>query len=184
MTAAAKEEKGGKDAASTTKEDQVPLKEEEEEEEDRAGEEVVVGETRVDDERVDVLAQLFPGRPRTSLGAVLRECRGDLVKALEKCTRSVGRLGYYVPFIQIQILTYIRSGRELLMQQATLAATAATKASAAAPGGGDGAAAAHSAFSAMALASSNNNGGTRAPPLSSLGAHSMMHMQVGCTQLG
>ena len=69
------------------------------------------------------------------------------------------------------------------MQQATLAATAATKASAAAPSGGDdnagaAAGAAHSAFSAMALASSNNNGGTRAPPLSSLGAHSMMHMQL------
>ena len=89
---AAKEEKGG-EAASTT-EDQVPLKEEEEE--DRAEE---VGETRVDD-RVDVLAQLFPGRPRASLGAVLRECRGDLVKALEKCTRSVEMVGF-VPFIQM-----------------------------------------------------------------------------------
>ena len=103
MTAAAKEEKGGKEAASTT-EDQVPLKEEEGDDDDRAEE---VGEIRVDD-RVDVLAQLFPGRPRASLGAVLRECRGDLVKALEKCTRSVEMLGF-VPFMRISLR--LTSGR-------------------------------------------------------------------------
>ena len=101
---AAKEEKGGKEAASTT-EDQVPLKEEGDDDDDRAEE---VGEIRVDD-RVDVLAQLFPGRPRASLGAVLRECRGDLVKALEKCTRFVEEILGFVPSIQISLR--LTSGR-------------------------------------------------------------------------
>ena len=52
---------------------------------------------------VDILGQIFPARSRHALENVLRECNGDLVRALERCARS---------------------GREMLMQHAAAAAMA------------------------------------------------------------
>ena len=39
---------------------------------------------------LDVLGQIFPGRPKPILETVLRESKGDIVRALEMCAKSAG----------------------------------------------------------------------------------------------
>lgn len=39
---------------------------------------------------VDILAQLFPKRPRNTLESLIHETKGDLVRALELCSKSEG----------------------------------------------------------------------------------------------